>query len=200
MAKEATKATQRRLQETGIPWGSIFSGSCIDVGCGDDPVRTIDWPGLTEVVTFDVEDGDAERLDELFPEGRFDVVHASQVLEHMTDPEDALRRWARVLKPGGHIVVTVPDVGAYENFTYPSLYNLDHKASFSMIYKGSPFPKHYRIPDLCALVQGILETVVARYVEENYDWGDRDRDQTWKAEDRVEIWNEMVFRKLALGG
>jgi GT2 family glycosyltransferase/glycosyltransferase involved in cell wall biosynthesis/SAM-dependent methyltransferase len=47
-----------------------------------------------------------ERL--TFPDGRFDIVVASDVLEHVRVDERAFREIARVLRPGGHFVFTVP--------------------------------------------------------------------------------------------
>jgi len=38
-----------------------------------------------------------------------DFVIANHVLEHLTDPLSALREWLRVLRPGGHAYVAVPD-------------------------------------------------------------------------------------------
>ena len=43
-----------------------------------------------------------------FSDASFDVVVASEVLEHIVDDEVALREIARVTKPGGTVVVTVP--------------------------------------------------------------------------------------------
>ncbi|UOQ98181.1 class I SAM-dependent methyltransferase [Hymenobacter sp. 5317J-9] len=43
-----------------------------------------------------------------FTDGRFDVVVASDVLEHIEDEARALREWTRVLKPGGQLLVFVP--------------------------------------------------------------------------------------------
>lgn len=43
-----------------------------------------------------------------FPDGCFDRVIASEVLEHITDDRAALAELARVLRPGGTIAVTVP--------------------------------------------------------------------------------------------
>ncbi|MGY1661158.1 methyltransferase domain-containing protein [Geodermatophilus sp. SYSU D00705] len=62
-------------------------------------------------VTFAVGDGYA--LDA--PDGSFDVVHAHQVLQHLTDPVAALREMARVCRPGG--VVAVRDVD-HATFTW----------------------------------------------------------------------------------
>jgi SAM-dependent methyltransferase len=50
--------------------------------------------------------GDALALP--FPDGTFDHVIASEVLEHVGDDAQALREIARVLKPGGRLAATVP--------------------------------------------------------------------------------------------
>jgi 2-polyprenyl-3-methyl-5-hydroxy-6-metoxy-1,4-benzoquinol methylase len=47
-------------------------------------------------------------LDLPFENKKFDVVFSSEVIEHTTDPKLALRELARVLKPGGYILVTSP--------------------------------------------------------------------------------------------
>jgi ubiquinone/menaquinone biosynthesis C-methylase UbiE len=46
-----------------------------------------------------------------FPDGTFDRIVASEVLEHVPDDEGAMRELARVLRPGGSIAVTVPRFG-----------------------------------------------------------------------------------------
>ena len=43
-----------------------------------------------------------------FPDGSFDVVMASEVLEHIPADEQALAEIARVVRPGGRVAVTVP--------------------------------------------------------------------------------------------
>jgi SAM-dependent methyltransferase len=53
--------------------------------------------------------GDALRLP--FPDGRFDRVIASEVLEHIVDDRRAMAELARVLRPGGTMAVTVPRAG-----------------------------------------------------------------------------------------
>lgn len=49
---------------------------------------------------------DAQKLD--LPHSYFDVITASDVLEHLPDAPKALAEWYRVLKPGGEMVVFVP--------------------------------------------------------------------------------------------
>src|SRR5664279_3916958 len=50
-----------------------------------------------DTVTFRT--GDVYALD--IPDAGLDVVHAHQVLQHLTDPVAALREMARVCRPGG---------------------------------------------------------------------------------------------------
>lgn len=47
--------------------------------------------------------------------GSFDLVVMFHCLEHMRDPVGALERAKRLLRPGGHLVVTVPDFGSWQS-------------------------------------------------------------------------------------
>jgi ubiquinone/menaquinone biosynthesis C-methylase UbiE len=63
-------------------------------------------------VTFEV--GDVYALEAA--DDSFDVVHAHQVLQHLTDPVAALREMARVCRPGGVVAVRDVDYGAFVTF------------------------------------------------------------------------------------
>ena len=54
-------------------------------------------------------EGSAEALPDQLPRESFDAVMFKQVLEHLADPVHALRNAARLLKPGGVMVVEVPN-------------------------------------------------------------------------------------------
>ena len=54
--------------------------------------------------------GDVYAMD--FPEKSFDVVHAHQVLQHLSDPIAALREMRRVCAPGGLVAVRDADYAA----------------------------------------------------------------------------------------
>ena len=60
-------------------------------------------------LTFEV--GDVYHLD--FPDERFDVVFAHQVLQHLASPVAALSEMRRVLRPGGLLAVRDADFGAF---------------------------------------------------------------------------------------
>lgn len=49
--------------------------------------------------------------DDLYPPGSFDLVAAFDVIEHIGDDTGAVRSLARLLRPGGHFVMTVPAYG-----------------------------------------------------------------------------------------
>ncbi len=55
-----------------------------------------------------------------FPQASFDVLSLFQVLEHLADPVDDLRRMSAYLKPGGLFLIEVPDI------LFPGM-RMDHK-------------------------------------------------------------------------
>jgi ubiquinone/menaquinone biosynthesis C-methylase UbiE len=60
-------------------------------------------------VAFQV--GDIYRLD--FPDGAFAAARADRVLHHLDDPGRALSEVARVVRPGGRVVVSEPDFDTF---------------------------------------------------------------------------------------
>ncbi|MCB9653673.1 MAG: class I SAM-dependent methyltransferase [Deltaproteobacteria bacterium] len=92
------------------------SGRVLDIGCGLQPYRPMLGPGVSEYVGLDREGaltnptvvGDAYPLP--FEDATFDVVLATQVFEHVPEPEQAVSEAARVLRAGGRLIFTVPGV------------------------------------------------------------------------------------------
>src|SRR5215475_15252145 len=72
-----------------------------------EPDAARDLEGIAEeVIVADL--NDPAVFDNLPSE--FDVVLAGDVLEHLIRPQDVLSRAARLLKPGGQVVVSLPHV------------------------------------------------------------------------------------------
>jgi 2-polyprenyl-3-methyl-5-hydroxy-6-metoxy-1,4-benzoquinol methylase len=67
-----------------------------------------DTLGLTEVGTGSFDDC-------RYPDGFFDVIHLSMVLEHLHDPAAGLARIGRMLRPGGQLILSVPDISGFES-------------------------------------------------------------------------------------
>lgn len=97
--------------------------------------------------------------------------------------------------------MTIPDFDLYEKRQFPSRWNGDHKAVFSLWRKGFPglAGKFYNVPDLLEIIRGVvsgLEIVLCQLVTTNFDWfAPEDRDQTFDETEGVEAWNEFVLKK-----
>ena len=150
--KECSKSISRRLADVNFT-SRYFVGSGIDIGGKPDPLclyREL-FCRMDGVRTWDWEDGDAQHLSSLADE-TVDFVHSSHCLEHLVDPREGLGSWMRVLKPGGHMIVTVPDEDLYEQGIWPSTFNRDHKWTFT-IYKPASWSE--RSLNVLDLVSGL---------------------------------------------
>jgi predicted SAM-dependent methyltransferase len=126
---ETSKAFHRRL-ETGWFYKWI-TGKVIDIGCGRLTLGA-------DPITPDCERHDQDICDahtmEAYKDESFDTVYSSHVLEHMERPKEAVLSWWRILKTGGHLVISVPERDSYERQSHlPSRWNPDHKTMW--VYK-----------------------------------------------------------------
>ena len=92
-------------------------GRLLDIGCGDQPCKSIWASAVTDYVGVDHEatlhnktgiDIFASAYAIPVPDASFDSVICNAVLEHLEEPEDALRECYRVLKPSGKAIYSVP--------------------------------------------------------------------------------------------
>jgi len=67
---------------------------------------------------------------DLFATDSLDFVFSSHLLEHLIDPGKALREWMRVIKPGGYLVLYLPDEKLYPKVGEEGA-NPDHKSNLS---------------------------------------------------------------------
>ncbi len=102
--------------------------SCLDIGCGEGGWGVeLRQKGVTRLVGVEVDPrlaeaaveydhvavGPIESLD-LEALGRFDLVVAADVLEHLSDPWDTLSRFRGCVAPGGQLLVSVPNARCVE--------------------------------------------------------------------------------------
>lgn len=190
MPRECSKARARRLQDPVFA-ECYFVGEGIDVGGGEDGLGQQEWPRMTSCRTWDVPDGDAQTLDSL-ADDTLDFLTSSHCLEHMRDPAVALRNWVRVVKPGGHLVITLPNEDLYEQGVFPSTFNTDHKGTFTIRKAGSWSRRSMNVFDLLGRVPGI-QVLKVELIHHGYDWeATRRHDQTQGA---AECAIEIVLRK-----
>jgi SAM-dependent methyltransferase len=191
--KEASKAMRRRYIEDALgvfPWMKLFRGDGIDVGSGPDKIP------FDRCIAFDKEQGDANHLLNHFEPNRFNYLHSSQSLEHMEDPTMAMNSWIAVVKPRGHIIVTVPSWELYEGMVFPSRFNPDHKSTWSMWQKDSPAPIHIHVPEWLKIFKEEAKVLRCELVDNHYDYkiGTK-RDQTLPEDAGVEAFIEFVLQK-----
>lgn len=126
---ETTKAKTRREKEHFFE--RFCQGRGLDIGYGGDLLAP-------NCCGFDIEDGDAQHLAPLKDE-TFNFVYSSHTLEHLSNPKLALHNWWRVLKPGGHLILYLPERNLYEKKkTLPSRWNTSHKHFFLLDRDESP--------------------------------------------------------------
>lgn len=132
MGQEASKAVMRRVHDNRFST-KYFVGDGIDIGAGNDNLYNFreQFTSIKSVRGWDKQDGDAMLMQSVY-DNTFDFVHSSHCLEHLTDPTTALTNWIRICKPGGHIVVMVPEEDMYEQGHWPSRYAQDHLTSWAV--------------------------------------------------------------------
>lgn len=154
---EQSKAAKRRYHD-GAFHSRYFVGHGIDIGGKPDPLGQYVgvFAQMLSVRTWDMEDGDAQFMAGV-ADNSLDFVHASHCLEHMRDVAEAMRNWLRILKPGGHLIVTIPDEDMYEQGRWPSRFNPDHKWTFTMAKTLSWSPRSINVVDLVKAFAGLSE-------------------------------------------
>ncbi|MGI5460865.1 class I SAM-dependent methyltransferase [Streptomyces sp. CA-249302] len=108
------------------------AGTVIDVGCGDGTAAATAAPLLAghRVIGVDWSQDALRRARARLPyvvrgeltggglplrTGCADAVLFSEVIEHLVDPDAALDELRRVLRPGGHLMLSTPNLAAWYN-------------------------------------------------------------------------------------
>jgi len=183
MGHEATKAANRRVNEP-IFAESYIVGHGIDIGAGNDQLQNFDglsrhkdkFPKMLSCKNWDTPDGDAQLMQSV-ADSTYDFVHSAHTYEHMHNPIEALKNWIRILKPGGHLIVTIPDEDLYEQGIFPSRFNGDHKVTFTIYKNKSWSPVSYNIIDILSSISNIKIKKI-QLQEHHYDYSLNGKDQT----------------------
>ncbi|WP_030684804.1 class I SAM-dependent methyltransferase [Streptomyces sp. NRRL B-1347] len=129
---DARSLRQARMLAAALGPATRGARVVLDVGCGDGNaarvaapllaghrVIGVDWSQdalrrasghLPYVVRGELTDGGLP-----FASGTVDAVLFSEVVEHLVDPDSALDELRRVLRPGGHLMLSTPNLAAWYN-------------------------------------------------------------------------------------
>ncbi len=111
----------------GLEVEYVSGGQILDIGCGNglnvwlyqqagweavglEPVDSA--ASLGRSMGLQVYTGALEQV--RFPTASFDVVTMYQVLEHIPNPEMTLKECRRILKPGGRLLISVPNIECFD--------------------------------------------------------------------------------------
>ena len=169
-------------------------GMLLDVGCGNGDMlivaRQLGWraigieldPAAVRAARsrgLEVLEGSYERLTELGAE--FDCVVCAHVLEHVHDPKNMLQKMADVLKPGGILLLSLPNATS------------QMRRHFGDDWRGLEAPRHLTIPSmrqlkatLCSMGFAVSERSLAPFSTAAESARIRRRGTRVSAQDRAE--------------
>lgn len=126
---------------------SHATGALLDIGCGNKPYESMFKGRVTSYTGCDVVQSSDDRVDILcpataipLPDGSFNTVLCTQVIEHVADHGALLREAHRLLAPGGVVILSGPlywplheEPHDYFRFTEYGLSYLLTKAGFEQM-------------------------------------------------------------------
>lgn len=107
------------LEDELTPLARYFGGAMLNAGCGNRDLGP--WAaqhGVGATTNYDIASdlpgaiiGSLDALP--FANAAFDTILCNAVLEHVEHPEAVIAELARVLRPGGHVILAVPFLQPY---------------------------------------------------------------------------------------
>ena len=90
---------------------NVCRGRVLDAGCGRKPYKSLfknytEWIGIDKLNPLADVIGDVTKLP--FKDETFDTILCTQTLQYVEEPGVAIKEFNRVLKMGGHLILTVP--------------------------------------------------------------------------------------------
>lgn len=119
MAREIKNTLVNHIHDRELKrFASIYlKGRLIDIGCSEKPYADMIKPYVTEYVGVDHQDTlhDKSHIDRFgtaydipAEDGEFDSAICTAVLEHLEEPDKAIKEANRVLKKGGYAIYSAP--------------------------------------------------------------------------------------------
>jgi SAM-dependent methyltransferase len=191
---ETSKSFLRRMHDIRFVH-TYFVGKGIDIGAGPDPVSVYaeKFPLMTGVDIWDLPQGDAQYM-QTVADNTYDFVHSSHCLEHMHDPYVAFENWIRICKPGGHIITTIPEEDLYEQGSWPSIYNGDHKTTWTILKHQSWSPVSINVIEFLYQFKETIQVLKIERLDQAFVYSKQRIDQTLHGFSESAI--EFIVKKL----
>jgi len=152
------------------------------------------FPRISSLLMYDRACGDGQDLANV-PDECCDFLYSSHCLEHLRDPRIALRNWVRVVKPGGFLVIQVPDEDLYEQGNWPSKFNGDHKLTFTIGKTRSWSPVSFNVIDLVRELLADVEPLSIALLDHGYRYGLQESGLDQTRTPMAEAGIEMILAK-----
>jgi SAM-dependent methyltransferase len=174
-----------------------FVGTGLDIATGDErlSLRTHLFPRIAELLWWDSAQGGMSSMRGLDDQS-LDFVLAGGCLAREANPAQSVSRWLDLLKPGGFLIVTVPDEELYEKGAWPSRFDAAHRFSFTLCKQERSHPDCVDVFQLVRSVSHIAQCERVNLITEQFDPARADEDQT--ALGIAECAIEIVLRKRAV--
>ncbi|MBI4931502.1 MAG: class I SAM-dependent methyltransferase [Bacteroidetes bacterium] len=159
-------------------FSGFVSGKTLDVGCGSKPYVHL-FSKVTSYTGMDIEQSGHTHQNEHievfydgehfpFEENSFDSLVFFEVLEHVFNPDKFFMQIKKVVKPGGHCLITIPFIwGEHEqpyDFARYSSFGLKHlfDAHGFEIVRHKKYLTDFRL--IFLLINSYLYTTIKKYI------------------------------------
>ncbi len=157
--------SQQKVLEVGMGGGDtlvhiknqLLAAEVIGIDIVELPGTNQQNPLIDRVHFFDLE---KEKLP--FSDNYFDVIIAGDVLEHLVNPWDVLQKLNNVLKVGGHMLISLPNIRDMY-----ALYSILLKGSFGYTTQGIFDQTHMRFfckKDMITLIESVKNLQIENIV------------------------------------
>lgn len=135
--------TPKIYTEKGLTKENFFAGKkVLHLGCGHSKL-----PGAVGVDILSHSEVDVvQNLDQYpwpFADASVDIVFAHSVIEHLDNIVSLFEELARIVKPGGRVIITVPHFRSTDSFTDPTHKHFFTSQSLDYFVVGAGQLSHY---------------------------------------------------------
>lgn len=129
MLKDKTPNYYRGIREDIVELVDTGVSSVLDIGCAAGRTgEKLKQGGVKEIIGVELDPeahkeagnrldkvflGDIEKMELPFKDGYFDCIIYADILEHLINPWSVLRKHRRLLKEGGTLIASIPNVRHY---------------------------------------------------------------------------------------